>query len=81
MKGRVNFLNVLTDMSKHNDSKKDTTSPPEATKSGSTSFAYVVSRLNCSFCCHDVFEKNFPHYIFNNQIVFQQITTPPPKSA
>ncbi len=79
--GRVNILSVLADMAKHNNPNDDTTPAPDVTKSAGSSFVCIVPNLYCSFSGNDVLKKYFSQYIFNNQIVFKQNTTPPPKSA
>ncbi len=79
--GRVSILSVLADMAKHNNPNHDTTPAQDVSKSAGNSFVCLVPNLNCCFSGYDNLKSYFSHYIFNNQIVFKQNTTPPPKSA
>lgn len=79
MSGRVNFLGTLADMAKHNNPKQTETPTPDGTKSASGSFSFIVPKLIGSFYCSEVLEKYSTNYLFNNEIIFKQNTTPPPK--
>lgn len=81
MGGRVHFLTVLADIAKHNNANHDSNPVPDGTKSVNSTFSFIVPNLNCSICSNEVLVIFFPNFIFNNEIIFKQNTTPPPKRA
>ncbi len=79
LEGRVNMLDVLTDMAKHNNPKPDNTPQPDSFKQVSIVFAGVIPQINQVVFFNTKPEIQFAHYISTIGLDFSTLSTPPPK--
>ena len=78
---RINVLAILGDMAKHNNPKQDNTPPIDSVKLSSGSIICIIPSLNNLLIDQPLLQKYFDHYNLSEQLVFRQLSTPPPKVA
>lgn len=81
IEARINILEVLADMAKHNCPKQDNNSQPDSFKLSCIAFAAIIPQINSAIFLSAKSKKQFTHYVSTTGLDFSTLDTPPPKVA